>query len=131
MGAVYMVKKAFNNDFPAVQYIRDSDVVCPEPSSAFLFCDENPGSINDGFLQIDSHGGTFPDAPAAYLGGSCGFSFSDGHCEMHKWTTSALLRPVSTGSSGFNPPVPGGVNNADWIWFKRHSACDPNQAPGS
>lgn len=131
MGAYYMVKKAFNNDYPAIQYSRESDIVCPDPSMAFVFCDENPGSINNGFIQIDSHGGTFPDVPAAYLGGCCGFSFSDGHTEMHKWVTSALLKAVSVGSSAFNPSVPGGVNNADWIWFRQHAACDPGQQPGT
>jgi prepilin-type N-terminal cleavage/methylation domain-containing protein len=131
MGAVYMAQKNFNDDYPAIQYIREADVECPTPSMAFVFCDENPGTINDGFLQVDTHGGTFPDCPAAYLGGCCGFSFFDGHSEMHKWMTSALLKPISQGESAFDPSVPGGVNNADWIWLRQHAACDPGEGPGT
>ena len=59
-----------------------------EPSSA-LNAGET-GATGDGYLEIDSHGGTFPDAPAGNLGGCCGFSFFDGHSEEHKWLTSAL-----------------------------------------
>jgi len=125
MGAVYAKQANFNDDLPALQYVKETDVTCPGSSDAFVFCDENPGSINDGFLQVDTHGGTFPDVPAAYLGGACGFSFFDGHCEMHIWSTTALTRPVSAGAAAFNPPVPGGKNNADWIWFSHRAACDP------
>ena len=131
MGAVYAKQKNFNLDSPALQYSVETDVTCPDPSSAFVFCDENPGSIGDGYLEIDSHGGTFPDAPAGNLGGCCGFSFSDGHSEDHKWLTSALTTPPYQSSQGHSPKVPNGINNADWIWFRQHAACDPGQGPGS
>jgi prepilin-type N-terminal cleavage/methylation domain-containing protein len=125
MGSIYTKQKQFNLDQPAIQYVLEADIVCPEPSSAFVFCDENPGSIGDGYLEIDSHTPNFPDAPAGNLGGVCGFSFSDGHAEEHKWLTTALTVAPSPGSNGHYPKVPGGINNADWIWFRQHAACDP------
>ena len=120
MGAVYMKMYAFNDDPPAIQYSKDSDITHPAPANTFVFCDENMYSIQDGFLQIDSHGGGFPDVPAAYHNNGCGFSFADGHSQIRKWQTTTLLK-----ATGHNPAVVGGKNNVDWIWFTTHAAADP------
>jgi len=54
--------------------------------------DEHPDSINDGFLQTDPHTdisqwnpATWNDLPATYHDGACGFSFADGHSDIHKF----------------------------------------------
>jgi len=122
MGAVYMVSGHFNDDQPppALQYVKDSDITHPSPVDAFVFCEENMGSINDGYLEIDSHNGGFPDAPGAYHNNALGISFADGHAQIHKWQTTTLLN-----AQGHYPQVPGGAQNKDWIWFSQHSAADP------
>jgi prepilin-type N-terminal cleavage/methylation domain-containing protein/prepilin-type processing-associated H-X9-DG protein len=117
MGSIYMKQSQFNDDSPAIQYVRESDITCPSPSQAWVFCDESPYTINDGYLEVDSHKGTFPDLPASYLGGDGGFSFADGHVEMHKWQTSQLI-------NGKTPVLSVGTGNVDWIWFSQRSACD-------
>ncbi len=117
MGAVYMVKGHFNDDAPALQYSKDSDITHPSPVDAFVFCEENRYSINDGYLEIDSHDGGFPDAPGAYHDGGLGISFSDGHALIHKWQTQ-LLKNAKSHS------VSGGKVNVDWIWFSQHAAAD-------
>src|SRR5580658_5722960 len=65
MGAVYMAPAHFNDDAPALQYVKDSDITHPAPADAFVFCEENMWSINDGYLEIDSQTAGFPDVPAA------------------------------------------------------------------
>jgi prepilin-type N-terminal cleavage/methylation domain-containing protein len=119
MGAVYMVPAAFNDDYPALQYVKDSDVTHPAPSDAFVFSEENLYSIQDGYLEIDSHNGGFPDVPGSYHNNAMGISFDDGHAQIHKWLTSTLLN-----ATGHNPPVQGGRLNVDWIWFSLHAAAD-------
>jgi len=120
MGAVYIT--SHNLDVGARQYIRESDIVSPVPTDAFIFGDENPDSLQDGYLEVDSINGGFPDVPAAYLDGACGLSFADGHVEVHKWQTSALTSiPVASPKVVHNPQVPGGTKNADWLWFSLHS----------
>ncbi len=133
MGAVYLVQVKNNLDSPAVQYVKETDVMCPDPASAFVFADENAGSIQDGYLEIDSHGNNqyFPDVPGSYHGGTCGVSFFDGHVEQHKWVTSSLLLPAKFNVIYHNITPTGTRNNADWIWWRQHSACDPGQAPGT
>ena len=122
MGCVYTIGK-INFDAPAIQYVKESQIMKPVPSDAFVFCEESPYTINDGFLEVFTQPATagFPDLPAVYLGGACAFSFADGHAEMHKWTTAALLNakgPIYT--------ITGGAkNNDDWIWFSQHAASNP------
>lgn len=119
MGAVYMAAANFNDDSPAFQYSKETDIVHPAPADAFVFCEENLYSINDGYLEIDSHRGGFPDVPGAYHNNALGISFADGHAAIHKWTTTTLLNAKS-----HDPQVFGGTMNADWIWFGQHSTAD-------
>ncbi len=77
-------------------------------------------SINDGYLEVDTHNGGFPDVPAAaYHDNALALSFADGHAMIHKWQTTTLLKAM-----GHTPQVVGGINNLDWIWFSQHTAAD-------
>jgi prepilin-type N-terminal cleavage/methylation domain-containing protein len=122
MGAVYMAAGHFNDDSPALQYVKDSDISHPSPADAFVFCEENMWTINDGYLEIDSHGGGFPDVPAAtYHNNALALSFADGHAQIHKWQTTLLQN--AKGHS-----VSDGKANVDWIWFSQHAAADADSA---
>ncbi len=120
MGCKYLVG-VFNVDTPAIQYVKQSDIVNPGPSDAFVFCEENAGSINDGFLALNSQqtGRGILDTPAAYLGGGCAFSFADGHALIHVWRTPTILS-----ATGPYPTLIDGRNNVDWLWFSQHAASN-------
>jgi len=136
MGTVY-IGDLYNKGYR--YYSKGSDMVCPTPSGLFDFLDENPESIQDGYLEIDSSpNGGWPDIPAAYMGHACGFSFADGHVELHKWLTTALINPAPGDSQSLDPPAkvtehyaPGGASNPDWFWFQQHATCDDNSIGGS
>jgi prepilin-type N-terminal cleavage/methylation domain-containing protein len=119
MGAVYMVPARWNDDAPALQYAKETDITHPAPSDAYVFSEENMWSINDGYLEIDSHGGTFPDVPGAYHDNGLGISFDDGHAQIHKWQTLVLKNAKSHSISA-------GKENVDWIWFAQHATADPD-----
>ncbi len=122
MGAVYITSR--NLDTAALQYVKETDLIRPSPSDAIIFLDENPDSIQDGYLEIDTSNGGFPDVPAAYHDGLCGCSFADGHVDLHKWVTSTLTGiAVGPPKVVHNPQVFGGTKNADWIWFSQHTAA--------
>lgn len=118
----YYTKALLDEDPPAKQYSKESDMVHPGPSELFVFCEENPYSIQDGYLQIASQPFKpgFPDVPAAYLGGACAFSFADGHAKAHKWVTSVLLN-----AKDHSPSLVGGQYNADWRWFAQRATVNP------
>ncbi len=117
-----------------LEYQKGSDLTCPTPANAFVFCDESFWTMNDGWLEINAQSPQFPDAPAAYHAGGCGFGFADGHAEIHKWTgpysmsgtapvgvrgipyAFGVVRPGATlvSSSGSDP---------DWRWLIQHATC--------
>jgi len=123
MGCFYLVRSPnnYNGDGGALQYSRESDLKYPlTPDQGFVFCEENPNTINDGFLQVSvltSKPG-FPDVPAAYLGGACAFSYADGHADTHKWRTGTLIT-----AKGPWPNLINGNQNVDWQWFASHAAA--------
>jgi prepilin-type N-terminal cleavage/methylation domain-containing protein len=65
------------------QYLKQSQV--PRPAKTWLFLDEHPDSINDGYFINNPGAGAWQDIPASYHCGACGFSFADGHSEIRKW----------------------------------------------
>jgi prepilin-type N-terminal cleavage/methylation domain-containing protein/prepilin-type processing-associated H-X9-DG protein len=85
------------------------------PNETFVFLDENPLTINDGVfwsadpLQLTSTI-TFIDHPASYHNRAGGFSFADGHSEIHKWVDA---RTVTA-----NPSQPNSGRDARWIISK-------------
>jgi len=64
---------------------KTSALTIPGPVETFVFVDEHPDSINDGSFFPPQSAGQFVDIPATYHNLACGFSFADGHTEIHKW----------------------------------------------
>jgi len=85
----YQGKNYFDNNYR--QFIKVTDVA--QPSVMFVFLDEHPDSINDGYYDVGDIPttwtattlGTFGDVPASFHNSGCNFSFSDGHVELHQW----------------------------------------------
>ncbi len=72
------------------QFLKSSSVV--NPSGLYVTLDEHPDSINDGYFDnyadpviANWKNQHWNDGPASYHNGACGFSFADGHSEIHKW----------------------------------------------
>jgi len=58
-------------------------------SDCMVFTDENPLSLNDGFLLILPASGT-GDRPAVNHNKASAITFADGHAQVHKWHDSLL-----------------------------------------
>ena len=74
------------------QYLKTAEV--PSPSQTWLTVDEHPDSINDAFFIVSRTATAWGDLPASYHNGACGFSFADGHAEVHKWLSGTSKYPV-------------------------------------
>jgi len=103
-------------------YTNEADLVCPSPKDAFVFCDEHPSSINDGLFVGSLNSPQYIDLPASYLEGGCGFSFADGHGEIHKWRNRFVLFPVVANQTPIFPILSSG-SDLDWLWLRDHSSC--------
>jgi prepilin-type N-terminal cleavage/methylation domain-containing protein len=89
------------------------------PADVFVFTDEDPTSINDGFLLIEeslpwgSDGGG--DRPAVNHGNYSSLSFEDGHVQLHLWHDSVFVPPRGTGTT-------------DNQWLALHVSCPRSQS---
>jgi prepilin-type N-terminal cleavage/methylation domain-containing protein/prepilin-type processing-associated H-X9-DG protein len=73
----------------------------PAPDGTWVFLDEREDSIDDSYFGVDMLADRFANVPASYHNGACGFSFADGHAEIHKWidprTKPPIRRPMTVG----------------------------------
>jgi prepilin-type processing-associated H-X9-DG protein len=68
-------------------------------SDCWVFLDENPLSISDGFFYFDPIGNSVGDRPAVNHGNQSSFAFADGHAELHKWQNTYLSTTSQTAGS--------------------------------
>jgi prepilin-type processing-associated H-X9-DG protein len=98
------------------------------PAMTFILVDEDQYSINDGFFVVETAGFTgsptvsdqIIDYPAHRHNRAAGFSFGDGHSEIHQWKTHNIYAPVWTGSY---PQTVFPSGNPDVFWLQSH--CTP------
>jgi len=105
---------------PCYVYRKLSDIKRPPPTSLWVFVDEHPDSINDGWLT-DSWpgGGGWGDLAASYHAGACGIGFADGHGEVHKWKDPGTVQPVKKQTDRtWNTYAPN-----DTRWFMERSTA--------
>ena len=109
-----------------VQFFKLSQI--PQSSEIFVFLDEHPDSIDDGYFLnkapaningINYGSSQWTDLPASYHNRAAAFSYVDGHSQMHRW-----VRPET-----IVPPQPNAVNlpmtlaadaTADFNWVLSH-----------
>ncbi len=96
------------------------------PSAIFVFLDMREDRINwSNFMtMMDGYGappnpGAYQlgDLPGFYHNRGCGFSFADGHSEMHRWTdgrTTPPLGPLNPNAPSFAAPY-----DKDVAWLQQ------------
>jgi prepilin-type processing-associated H-X9-DG protein len=101
-------------------YLKSTDIHAP--TLTFVTLDEREDSINDGTLFTDVNGPqNITDIPASYHNGAAGFSFADGHAEIHKWVSSVLREPIQAKSINNQGAPVGSPTYADSIWLCQHA----------
>lgn len=91
----------------------------PVPSALFVFVDEHPDSINDGWFINDPSWSppAWSDLPASYHNGACGFAFADGHSEIHRWLFRSTKKPTKRGGIGTWPVLIPSAEREDWRYL--------------
>lgn len=101
---------------PCAVYTKQSSLTRPGPAMTWVFIDENPYSINDGFFVCDAaNKSQWVDCPATYHNGSGGLCYGDGHAEIKRWRDSKVLN--STGGNNINKDP----NSTDLEWLQQRS----------
>jgi prepilin-type N-terminal cleavage/methylation domain-containing protein len=105
----------YNPDY--VQFFRPSDFL--NPAQIFVFLDEHPDTINDGFFMNRLEEYSWGNLPASYHNGAGSLSFGDGHTETHRWKVADTVRPPRQGGvGGIIPATP----HTDYDWLKERSS---------
>lgn len=110
-------------------YQKMSDIKLPPPTMLWVFVDEHPDSINDGWLINGMPGGLgWTDLPASYHASACGIGFADGHSEIKKWRDTynagkGTVQPVIKGQHNGFPAN----NTLDTTWFITERTSAPVQ----
>ena len=100
------------------QFLKQSDV--PRPAMTWVTLDEHPDSVNDAFFINDVNSTGWTDAPSSLHCGGCGFSFADGHAEVHQWKSRTSKYPVTTVT--FSTVNFDALGLQDWAWYKERTA---------
>jgi len=97
----------------------------PQPVEIFVFLDEHPDSIDDGyFLNKDAPAANgaygaaadeWIDLPASYHNRSTAFSFADGHASLHRWLNAKTIQPATPHAAHLPIQIPDEHYDFDWV----------------
>ena len=112
--------------------VKEADV--KYPVNTYVFCDENPDSINDAAIAtIMSSASQIVDYPSVLHNNACGYSMADGHAEIHKWTAgiSTTKTTYKSGNSTFKGSFGGTGPKADrdLRWIRQNCTYSNNGTP--
>jgi prepilin-type N-terminal cleavage/methylation domain-containing protein/prepilin-type processing-associated H-X9-DG protein len=97
-------------------FAKTSDFKAVGPSLIFVTVDESPYSINDAGFAVSVTTPRWVDYPATYHNRAAGFSFADGHAEIHKWRGNKveLKAPATTQATT--------LADQDWKWISERAS---------
>ncbi len=104
-----------------VQFFKLSAI--PQPANIFVFLDEHPDSIDDGYFVNRVYEHQWHDLPASYHDGSGNFSFGDGHSEMHHWRYASTKPVTRPGAAGLPIQIPK-EELGDFYWVTSHMSVE-------
>ncbi len=112
-----------------IQFFRMGSI--PQPSDIFVFLDEHPDSIRDGYFMNKAYSYEWTDLPASYHDGAACFSFVDGHSETHRWRSSTTTPPPSPGAARLPIKLPtnpqtASAELADFYWVISRMSVEQN-----
>ncbi len=103
-------------------YRKQSDIVRPSPVDCWVFIDESPGTVNDGYFLCDpiNNPSQWVDLPAAYHNGAGGISFADGHAEIRKWHDGRILAALDPNFNTYpTDPIPATyLTDLNWLQLR-------------
>jgi len=121
------------------QFFKTTQI--PQPSEIFVFLDEHPDSIDDGYFLNKSpddnyaaaygaayNNAQWTDLPASYHNGATAFSYADGHSSLHRWQQPDTIRPPLPNAANLPIRIPSkpAAALADFNWVMDHMSVDKN-----
>lgn len=99
-----------------VQFMKLTSI--PQASEIFVFLDEHPDSIDDGYFVNRAYQYEWNDLPASFHNGGCAFNFADGHSVLHRWQNQSTKHPGR--AFAVSLPMPVSRSEAtDFYWVMK------------
>jgi len=122
--AGYITHSGVNTNNPnLVQFFSLTSI--PVPSRIFVFLDEHPDSISDGYFVNQSANLEWKRLPASWHNGAATFSFADGHTEVHAWKCASTMPPSAPDAAGL--PIDISDDPRDFNWVSAHMSVPSGQ----
>ncbi len=103
------------------QFFKATQV--PDPSRIFVFTEEHPDSIYDGYFLNKPNKREWLHLPGSYHAGADNLAFVDGHVESHKWLFGSTKPPNKPDAAKlpFSVPV---AERADFEWLMERTSME-------
>jgi prepilin-type N-terminal cleavage/methylation domain-containing protein/prepilin-type processing-associated H-X9-DG protein len=113
--AGYFSKNGTNVNNPGFrQFLTSTEI--REPASIFVFIEEHPDSINDGYFVNRGENTQWMELPASYHNGGANFCFADGHQELRRWQRASTKKPALPDAVSSWPLALSADDAADFHW---------------
>jgi prepilin-type processing-associated H-X9-DG protein len=94
----------------------------PRPANYYVFIEEHPDTINDGYFMNQWDQIKWGNLPASYHNAAANLSWADGHIERHRWLANTVRPPIKGGAGGgFIPSPPD-----DYLWLRDRTSVKIN-----
>ena len=88
----------------------------PGPSKTWVFIEESPIGIDDGYFAVDpTQATTWYNVPACLHGNASEISYADGHADARQWTDNNMIHGIGADANGNH--VPASPGSGDLPWF--------------
>jgi prepilin-type N-terminal cleavage/methylation domain-containing protein/prepilin-type processing-associated H-X9-DG protein len=106
---------------PYATFGKLADFRIAAPSDIWTFVDDDPWTINDAAMAVIASAPDTVDYPTTMHDNSCGFSFADGHSEIHKWKSRVFANNGNPNRGAFQSAAATGLGRTDWFWWAWHA----------
>jgi prepilin-type processing-associated H-X9-DG protein/prepilin-type N-terminal cleavage/methylation domain-containing protein len=89
----------------------------PDPARIFVFTEEHPDSVDDGYFLNRADKYEWHDLPASWHNGGANLAFADGHVEYHQWLDGSTRPPSKPGAFAFPLRITSAAAAADFHWM--------------
>lgn len=113
---------ANQNNPKYLQFFRMTDI--PRPTDIFVFVEEHPDSLNDGYFLNKFYVNHWIDLPASEHDSSAPFAFADGHAQLHRWSSKSTQPPYQPDAVPY--PLQVSANDTgDLEWVMTRTSIKP------
>jgi prepilin-type N-terminal cleavage/methylation domain-containing protein/prepilin-type processing-associated H-X9-DG protein len=115
-------RSGFNVNNPEYQQFFQTTAI-PDAAGYFVFIDEHPDSIDDGYFLNNPDEPEWMSLPASHHNGAASLSFADGHTELHRWVDRDTKPPDAPDAAGLPAPVTAD-QRADFDWLAERTSVE-------